>query len=287
MRKAVREVFLGTRFLISLYFALISLTMNVSQQSILITTVALYFSIALLMYVRGNTPDLLNKALDLLFIPVMVLLSQNFWTLFALLPATVVHTTRSVQTGLLTAVAGVLVSLYVFSESPILLFSTLILFSSVFVSSLVPDILGQLNREREALKQLRVSYRKILQDFARWERERRELELLKFLTDSALNSQDVKEFLQSVRERLKIKKIRVIPKEVTDLSVMKDKDKGLLSVPVKLEEGGAVIIFEMESPFQLNDDVVVKALERAGRMVSLYIAGFENDSSVGKAINIS
>jgi len=66
-----------------------------------------------------------------------------------------------------------------------------------------------------------------------------------------------------------------------------DRERGILSVPVRLEDGSAVVIFELENPFQLNDDLTVKSLERAGKMVSLYIEGFTDDTSLGKAINIS
>jgi len=149
------------------------------------------------------------------------------------------------------------------------------------------DYLNVLKKERDSIKNLRSSYRKLLQDFARWETDRKELENLRFLLNASTESQDVESFLKKVKERFNLKRIHIIPKrEVKDYSSLRDRDRGLLSVPVKLEEGNAVIIFELENPFQLNDEVLVSCLERAGRMINLYIAGFAGDSALGRAINI-
>ncbi|NPA42119.1 MAG: hypothetical protein GXO18_07605 [Aquificae bacterium] len=288
MRRMVREVFLGVRFLVSLYFLLASLTMSAPQKSTLIMTTALYFSFALLIYLKYDRAKVVNGVVDLIFVPAMVLLSGKAQAVYALIPVIVMHTSRSVITGMLLTLVGLLLTVYYMSDSPMAMFSTLILMVASPVSAMIPDFLSIIKKERDSVKNLRSSYRKVLQDFARWERDRRELDTLRFLLEVSLSSQDVREFLKKVKEKFKVKRIHVIPKrEIEDFSVLKDKDKGLLSVPVRLEEGNAIIIFEMESPFQLNDEVVVQALERAGKMVSLYVAGFENDSSVGKAINIS
>ncbi len=287
MRKEAREVFLGVRFLVTLYFFLLSFNMEAAQKSTLIFTMAIYFSFSLLVYLRFEKLGFVNRVLDLVFIPVMILLSENFQALYSIMPVTVMHASRSMTWGILYSATGVLLSLYTFYGNTLWMFSSSILMLSASLSAMVPELINTIKKERDSIKKLRNSYRKLLQDFARWERDRRELEALKFLTETATSSGDVFSFLQRVKEKFKVKKIHVIPKEnIESFKVMKDKDKGLMSVPVRLDEGDAVIIFEMESPFQLNDEVTVRSLERAGRMVSLYIAGFEDNSSAGRAINI-
>ena len=288
MRKMVKEVFLGVRFLVSLYFLLFALSLPTPTKGTLVTTIALYFSFSLLSYLKHEKVKFLNKLIDVVFIPPMVVLSGTPNSVYAFIPLVVVHTNRSLFASGVLLLEGVVLSAYIMASEPLNLFSTLILLTSAVLSALIPDFLSVIKKERDSVKKLRSSYRKLLQDFARWEKDRREMDSLRFLIEGSTRSQDVKEFLREDKERFKVKRIHVMPKkEVESYAPMMDREKGLLSVPVKLEEGNAVIIFEMESPFQLNDEIVVRSLERAGRMVSLYVAGFEDDSSLGRAINIS
>ncbi len=288
MRKMVKEVFLGVRFLVSLYFVLISLSMDTPQKSTLVVITALYFSFGLLSYLKYEKIRIINKLVDVVFVPPMIFLTGEPKAIYSLIPLLVLHTNRSVFSTALLFLSGVGLSAYMLAKEPLWLFSTLILLTASVVSAMIPDFLNVIKKERDSVKNLRSSYRKLLQDFARWERDRRELESLRFLVDRSTKSQSVEDFLRSVKDKFKVKQIHLIPKrDVESYAPMKDKERGLLSVPVKLEEGNAVIIFELESPFQLNDEIVVSSLERAGKMVSLYIAGFEDDSSLGRAINIS
>lgn len=284
----VKEVFLGVRFLVSLYFVLISLSMDTPQKSTLVVLTALYFSFSLLSYIKYEKTRFINKLVDVIFIPPMVFLTGEPKAIYSLLPLIVLHTNRSLLATSLLFFSGVVLTAYMLPKEPLWLFSSLILLISSVVSALIPDFLNVIKKERDSVKNLRSSYRKLLQEFARWEKDKKELEALKFLIEYSTKSKSVEDFLRSVKEKFKVKQIHLIPKkEVESYTPLMDREKGLLSVPVKLEEGNAVVIFEMESPFQLNDDTVVSLLERAGRMVSLYIAGFEDNSSFGRAINIS
>ncbi|RLJ69842.1 hypothetical protein BCF55_0099 [Hydrogenivirga caldilitoris] len=288
MRRMVKEVFLGVRFLVSLYFVLISLSMDTPQKSTLVVLTALYFSFSLLSYIKYEKTRFINKLVDVIFIPPMVFLTGEPKAIYSLLPLIVLHTNRSLLATSLLFFSGVVLTAYMLPKEPLWLFSSLILLISSVVSALIPDFLNVIKKERDSVKNLRSSYRKLLQEFARWEKDKKELEALKFLIEYSTKSKSVEDFLRSVKEKFKVKQIHLIPKkEVESYTPLMDREKGLLSVPVKLEEGNAVVIFEMESPFQLNDDTVVSLLERAGRMVSLYIAGFEDNSSFGRAINIS
>jgi len=127
-----------------------------------------------------------------------------------------------------------------------------------------------------------------MKDYARWERDRKELGDLLYLFESCTQNARVEDFLKSIKERYSVRRIHILPrKQQEEGSAYMDRERGILSVPVRLEDGSAVVIFELENPFQLNDDLTVKSLERAGKMVSLYIEGFTDDTSLGKAINIS
>ncbi len=284
----IKEIFLGVRFLVSLYFLLISLSMDSPTKSSIVILTSLYFTFSLLAYIKPDRTKMINKFVDIAFVPPIVFLSSQPRTIFSLVPLIVMHTNRNLLSAGLLLISGIFLSAYMLPKEPVWLFSMLILLVASPISAMIPDFLNVIKKERDSVKNLRRSYRKLLQDFSKWERDRKELEILRFLIDRSTESQDVEDFLKGVKERFHVKRIHVIPKrEVEDYSPLMDREKGLLSVPVKLEEGNAVIIFEMESPFQLNDDLLVSALERAGRMVNLYIAGFSDNSSLGRAINIS
>ncbi len=287
MRKMIKEVFLGVRFLVSLYFLLISFSLEPQPRSFLVISTALYFSLSLLAYLKFEKVRVINKLLDLPFLPVLVYLSGHPSSVYTFIPLIVVHTPRSPWVATFLLAEGIAISTYLFITDPLTLFSSLILLISAPISGMIPDFISTIRKDRDSMKRLRISYRKFLQDFARWERDRREMESLRFLLDTSTSSGDFGEFLEKVKEHFKLKSIRITPKRnIDDFSVLKDKDKGLLVVPVKLEEGYAVVIFELESPFQLNDDVLVSMLEKSGRMISLFIAGFEEEGSLERSIKI-
>ncbi len=287
MRKMIKEVFLGVRFLVSLYFLLISFSLEPQPRSFLVISTALYFSLSLLAYLKFEKVRVINKLLDLPFLPVLVYLSGHPSSVHTFIPLIVVHTPRSPWVATFLLAEGIAISTYLFITDPLTLFSSLILLISAPISGMIPDFISTIRKDRDSMKRLRSSYRKFLQDFARWERDRREMESLRFLLDTSTSSGDFGEFLEKVKEHFKLKSIRITPKRnIDDFSVLKDKDKGLLVVPVKLEEGYAVVIFELESPFQLNDDVLVSMLEKSGRMISLFIAGFEEEGSLERSIKI-
>lgn len=287
MRKTIKEVFLGVRFLVSLYFLFLSLGKGIPSKDTVVILTALYFSFALLTYLKSEQTGWMNKFMDVPFVPSITFLSGEGGALLSLFPLMVVHTNRNPLTVALLFLLSTALTLHSFADNPLLLFSTLALMSSAPLSAFAPDLLGTIRRERDSVNELRKAYRKLLQDFARWERERKELEHLKFLMEVSVRSGDVRDFLGSVKDRFRVKKIHLVSKrQVENYAPLVDREKGLLLVPVKLEDGNAVVIFEMENPFQLNDDLLVSSLERAGRMVSLFVAGFEESSSLGRVINI-
>ena len=288
VRKMTKEVFLGVRFLLSLYFLLISFTLIPQERGTVIVLTSIYFTLALITYLKPEKMKITNKILDIVFVPSLVFLSEVTYSIFTLPPLIVLHTNRNPVSAGVLLVASLILTVYTLRDNTILLFSTLILMVTAPISALIPDFLSIIRKERKSMTELRSSYRRLLRDMARWEKERRELDNLRFLIDTSTKSDSVEEFLKNVKDRFSVRRIHIIPKrDVDSYEVLMDRDRGLLSVPVKLEEGNAVIIFELESPFQLNDPLVVGSLERAGRMVSLYIAGFRDDSSLGRAINIS
>lgn len=287
MRKMVREVFLGVRFLVSTYFVLLSFSPSAETQSLLVTLTALYFSISLLLYIKPEATLWINKLLDGVFVPVLVYMTGDPFAILSFVPLIVMHTNRDTVGTVLLLLGGLFMSVHMLYPKTLELFSTLIILTASPLSALVPDFVSTIKKDRDFIKELKSSYRKLLRDFARWERDKRRLENTEFLIEAALRSQDVRDFLREVKKRFKLRKIHVLPRrELDSYSPLMDRKRGLLSVPVKLDEGNAVVVFETENPFQLNDELLVAGLEKAGRMIGLFIAGFEDSSYLGKAINI-
>ncbi len=283
----IREVYLGVRFLISLYFALLSFTVDQSERGLFMALTAVYFSLSAVTYFRWESVKILNSSVDLPFVPILSYLSGSPASLFSLLPLITLHTPRNPLSAALLVALGILLTVNYFSTQPIELFSVLILIVSAPVASLIPDFLQKLKKERETTESIKRSYRTLMKDYARWERDRKELGDLLYLFESCTRHARVEDFLRTIKERYSVKRIHILPKKQQEgTSPYMDRERGILSVPVKLEDGNAVVIFEMENPFQLNDDLTVRSLERAGRMVSLYIEGFTDDTSLGRAINI-
>ncbi|GEM_PF-603800 len=283
----IREVFFGVRFLISLYFVLLSFTVDQSERGVFMSIIAVYFSLSAIIYFKNERLVLPNKFIDTLFTPLLSFLSENPYSIFSLLPIIVLHTPRSYASSLSLTTLGILLGIRNFSDQPIELFSVLILMVTAPVSALIPDFISAVKREREVSENIKRSYKRLMKDYGRWERDRKELGDLLFLFDSCTTTPRVEDFLKKVKERYSVRRIHILPKrELESEATYMDRERGILSVPVRLEDGNAVVMFELNSPFQLNDDLLVRSLERAGKMVSLYIEGFTDDTSLGRAINI-
>jgi hypothetical protein len=283
----IREVFLGVRFLISLYFVLLALTVDQEQRGIFMSIIAGYFSLSAVVYFRHERLKVVNTYMDVPFLSLLILLSETPYSVFSLIPLIVLHTPRSTISALALLTAGILLTLRGFSQDPLELFSVLILLVTSPVSALIPDFLSAIKKEREASENIRMSYKRLMKDYARWERDRKELGDLLFLFECCTKNPRVEDFLKGIKEKYSVRRIHILPKRdlETETPYM-DRERGILSVPVRLEDGNAVVIFEVENPFQLSDDLLVRSLERAGKMVSLYIEGFTDDTSLGRAINI-
>jgi len=136
MKKLSKEVFLGVRFLISLFFLLISFSAPESVRGTLVVLTAVYFSLGLISYLKPEKTRLINRFVDLLLLPPLVFLSNDPKTIFSLIPPLVLHTNRNPLIAGLLLTAGAVLSTYQLSEEPLELFATLILL--VATSGLLP-----------------------------------------------------------------------------------------------------------------------------------------------------
>ena len=283
----IREVFLSVRMITSIYFFLLSFGVDQKERGVFMALIAVYFSLSAITYFKSDRFQEAGKFLDVPFLPPLIYLSGDPISVFALVPHAVLNTRRNIPATVILLSAGVILTALYYRSNTIQMLSVMLLLASSPVSALIPDITSLIKKEREEKENLRRSYKRLISDYGRWERDRRELEAVNFLIETSTDSPDVKDFLKRVKERFGIKRVHILPKrEISSEDSYMDRERGLLSVPVKLEEGGAVVIFEMEEAVQLKDDLVVSALRKAGKMINLYIEGFMDEAYPGKAINI-
>ncbi len=283
----IREVLLAVRLTSSIYFFILSFGVDQKERGVFMALIAVYFSLSALTYFSDSRFREAGKFLDIPFLPSLIYLSGTSISVFALIPSIVLHTRRNAPLSLILLVIGLMLTAFYYHSNVIQMLSVMVLMLSSPVSALVPDLTALIKKEKEEKENLRKSYKRLISDYGRWERDRRELEAISFLIDTSTESPDVRDFLKRVKERFGIKRVHILPKrEIGSEDSYMDRERGLLSVPVRLEEGGAVVIFEMEEAVQLNDDLVVSILRKAGRMINLYIQGFTDEAYPGKAINI-
>jgi len=111
------------------------------------------------------------------------------------------------------------------------------------------------------------------------EKEKREKERLLELF-KLLDRRTPEEYLKGIKEMYGLRAIKVLAlKDNSTEEVLADYQKMVFSVPVKLEQGKALVVFYVNHPAELMDESLKKELIQCAKLLSLYIAGFEDNLS--------
>ncbi len=278
MRKSTQDIFLGARLLVSIYFILLGFFLENLIGNVLVFTSALYLGISVLMFFYPPRRGILVSLSDLTFPPLLVFLSGTPTAVYSLLPFVVLYVNRGFRYSLILLTFSIALSFYYMHDTPKELFPTLILLTTGLISGLAPDLTEALSKKRKSMLNLKNSYNLLMRDFSRWERERRELKIYEFLMDAALSSEGLEDFMSQVKDGFDVGKIYILPKKrVEDTEPSRDFENGALLVPVRLERGYAVVVFELKDPFQLKDELLVSFLIRAASMLSLFVEDFSEE----------
>ena len=131
-----------------------------------------------------------------------------------------------------------------------------------------------LRKERLYVRNLRKSYSKLTSEYARLEKGSQNADGL--LLDLLVQSKDIYEYLRNVKDAFELKMVSITPSKGDYIKEpVVDMDNQRLCVPVRLERGEVNVYFYMNSPMQLYDKELMKTLERAGKLINLYIEGLE------------
>lgn len=279
LHKIKRDLFFLSRLFVVFYLSFFLLIdyPNINYLPPLLLSVYFLNNVYIYFFSRPNYLRILAILFDITLIPAFIFLVNNPYALYSLVIFISLYTPRGLLIALLNTALAVLLSFYYFKEQPLLLTTHLLLFTGALFSSYNFEYVVVMNKERKRIKKLKRDYDLLLKEFSNYEKERRMFKNLSLIFRLLRESKEPREYLSKVKREFGVKKIRVIPTSLANEGIRKDYEKGILVVPVKFNLGYAEIIYELSSPFQLRDEVLVYSLVEAAKLLSVMIEGFEEE----------
>ena len=279
IHKITKDVFFLSRLFVVFYLSLFLLVDYPNINYLPPLLLSLYFinNIYIYFFSRPKFLKILAIFFDVTLIPAFIFLVNNVYALYSLTILIILYTPRKLPIALVQTALASLLTFYYFKEQPLILTAHLLLFTGVLFSSYNFEYVAVINKERKRIKKLKKDYNTLLKEFSKYEKERRMFKNLSLIFRLLRESKEPREYLSKVKREFGVKKIKVIPTSSADEGVRRDYEKGILAVPVKFDLGYADIIYELNSPFQLRDDVYVYSLVEAAKLLSVMIEGFEEE----------
>ncbi len=273
MLRDIGLIFLVLRVLLSTFFLALSIGKSPSQQALIVIPSALYLIMGIFMFLYPGRLRLFKNYGDLFFLSLLALLAGQREAILALFTAVALYTSRNVFMGMLFLWLLVGFGFYYYGAWGFTLVPVLL---ALFMASLHPDLVEALRKERFYIRSLRTSYSKLTGEYARLERVSQSVVRDAMLLDEILSSRSLHEYLANIKERFELKAINITPMQGNLFKEsMIDKASQSLHVPVRLKKGEVNVSFYVNNPMQLYDKELLKTLERAGKLINLYIEGFE------------
>ncbi len=279
IHKITKDIFFLSRLFVVFYLSLFLLVdyPNINYLPPLLLSAYFINNIYIYFFSRPKFLRILAIFFDITLIPAFIFLINNVYALYSLTILINLYTPRKFPVALIQTTLASLLTFYYFKEQPLILTAHLLLFTGVLFSSYNFEYVAVINKERKRIKKLKKDYNTLLKEFSKYEKEKRMFKNLRLIFKLLRESKEPREYLSKVKREFGVKKIKVIPTSSTDGGIRKDYEKGVLIVPVKFDLGYADIIYELNSPFQLRDDVYVYSLIEAAKLLSVMIEGFEEE----------
>ncbi|MCS7262503.1 MAG: hypothetical protein NZ560_03705 [Aquificaceae bacterium] len=278
MLRDIGLVFFVYRALVCFFLVALSFDKPVTQKALLIIPFALYISLSMYVFLFPGKLRLFKNYGDVFFLPLIALLSGQREALFALLPPVAMYTSRDLFRGMLFTWLSVGLALYYYGLAGLALAPVLL---ALFFSSLHPDLVEALRKERFYVKNLRKSHAKLLRDYGKLQRDFHHVLQRAQLVEVLQESTNLQEYLQALKELFQLKAVSVTPAgEDTSEDPILNKAGGVLSVPVKLARGWVYVNFFFHSPLEVYDERKIQDLEKAGRLINLFITAHEERPQV-------
>ncbi len=281
IHKITKDIFFLSRLFLVFYLSLFLLIdyPNINYLPPLLLTIYFVNNVYIYFFSRPKFLKILAIFFDISLIPAFIFLSYNVLTLYGLAILINLYSSRKFPVALFQTFEAFLLSLFYFKEQPLLLIANLLLFTSVLFSSYNFEYAAVIGKERKRIKKLRKDYNLLLKEFSKYEKERRMFKNLSLIFKLLRESREPKDYLLRVKKEFGVRKIKVVPISSSGEGIKRDYDKGVLYVPVKFDKGYAEVVFELNSPFQLRDEVFTYSLVEAAKLLSVMIEGFEEEQS--------
>ncbi len=271
MLRDIGLIFLVLRVLLFAFFLALSIGKSPSQQALIVVPSALYLILGIFVFLYPGRLRLFKNYGDLVFLSLLILLAGHKEAIISLTVPIALYTSRNTFMGMLFLWLFVGFSFYYYGIWGLVLLPVSL---ALFMASLHPDLVEALRKERLYVRNLRKSYSKLTGEYARLEKRSQNADGL--LLDLLVQSTDIYEYLRNVKDAFELKMVSITPSKGDYMKEpVVDMDSQRYCVPVRLERGEVNVYFYVNSPMQLYDKELIKTLERAGKLINLYIEGLE------------
>ncbi|MDM7267530.1 MAG: hypothetical protein P3W89_007940 [Aquificaceae bacterium] len=274
MLRDIALISLVLRVLVFSYFITISIGKPPTKQALIIIPSVIYLLVSMYNFLYPGKLKIFKSYGDLIFIPILAFLSGQKESFLTFLPFISLNTSRKIFQGTLFLWLSIIFSLYHYGKVGLTILPLLI---GIYIASIHPDLIEALRKERFYIKNLRKAYHKMISDYGRLEKELSSIKMYASLLDKIEESSSLEHYLRSIKEEFNLKVIRIVP-IYEDSSKEIDPSTYSFHVPIELEKGKAKVSFYFNNPLELYDKELLKNLEKASKLINLYIEGFEEKS---------
>lgn len=271
MLRDIGLIFLAFRVLLFAFFLGLSIDKSPWKKAVVIIPASVYLSLSIYNFLYPGKLRLFKNYGDLFFLPLLAFLSGHKEGLLALTAPIAIYTSRNALRGILFLWFFVGLAFYYYGVWGFVLLPVSL---ALFMASLHPDLVEALRKERFYIRNLRKSYSKLTGEYARLEKRSQNADGL--LLDLLVQSKDIYEYLRNVKDAFELKMVSITSSKGDYMKEpVVDMDSQRYCVPVRLERGEVNVCFHVNNPMQLYDKGLLKTLERAGKLINLYIEGLE------------
>ncbi len=271
MLRDIGLIFLAFRVLLFAFFLGLSIDKSPWKKAVVIIPASVYLSLSIYNFLYPSKLRLFKNYGDLFFLPLLAFLSGHKEGLLALTAPIAIYTSRNALRGILFLWFFVGLAFYYYGVWGFVLLPVSL---ALFMASLHPDLVEALRKERFYIRNLRKSYSKLTGEYARLEKRSQNADGL--LLDLLVQSKDIYEYLRNVKDAFELKMVSITSSKGDYMKEpVVDMDSQRYCVPVRLERGEVNVCFHVNNPMQLYDKGLLKTLERAGKLINLYIEGLE------------
>ena len=271
IRNLLTNIYITSRLFVSLgAVAAAFFVPSFHERAIIISLTFIYFSLALLSYNKLKLGHYINKYLDVFYFAGFFMFA-NIYTYPLSLISIALFSPRQSKISSLITFESLAFDIYKAHQNiPFMMFLGSLQLGTL-VASMCPDIVSALKKEHKKITDLRIAYKDMLKHLSHWEKSQVQHQASKFVLEKALESKNLEEFLEAVKNRFDLIHINtdrvdsVIPYEIK-----KDTKNGTLQILLPKDGFSVVLNVEFSNPIDLYNESLILTLEYIAGVCSLY-----------------